>query len=172
MIGNALIIFWLLCLLVPEETGEVIRQLLRAIGYIGELFAIGIFTLVKLALRGAAHTARLIFHFLRLGGGFLYYFTAEILRGAPAENEAMADEPEPELEPEADCAGIKAARDLLQLPEDYTQVALDRAFKKAIRTAHPDAGGSAEQSQAVIKARDLLRARLKAGSEARGMSSP
>tara|TARA_R110000868_G_scaffold37198_3_gene131835 strand:- start:360 stop:545 length:186 start_codon:yes stop_codon:yes gene_type:complete len=45
---------------------------------------------------------------------------------------------------------------LLGLTPGFKQEDLERAYKRAIRAAHPDAGGSAAQAAAVNVARDLI----------------
>jgi len=55
-------------------------------------------------------------------------------------------------------ATIKTARTLLELPprKKLTVDEIQSAWKKAIKPAHPDHGGTAEQVQAINDARDLL----------------
>ena len=45
---------------------------------------------------------------------------------------------------------------LLSLAPGFTQADLSRAFKRAMKTAHPDAGGSTQMAQAVNAARTLI----------------
>lgn len=52
------------------------------------------------------------------------------------------------------------AEKLLGLPPDYDTEMLDAAYRFAVKAAHPDAGGDADQLAALTDARELLRARL------------
>jgi hypothetical protein len=54
---------------------------------------------------------------------------------------------------------FESALTLLGLPRAFTRDELSAAYKKAIRRAHPDAGGSTEMAAAVNAARDLIIAR-------------
>lgn len=57
--------------------------------------------------------------------------------------------------------GWEAACELLGLsPDTVTKAGLSRAYRKAIRAAHPDLGGSPARAKAVNIARDLIRERL------------
>ncbi len=57
----------------------------------------------------------------------------------------------------ADEAAYDAALTLFGLDDDCDEAALNRAYKRAIGSAHPDRGGSAEQAQGVNVARDVIR---------------
>tara|TARA_R100000935_G_scaffold58898_1_gene99278 strand:+ start:4985 stop:5500 length:516 start_codon:yes stop_codon:yes gene_type:complete len=54
--------------------------------------------------------------------------------------------------------GWEPACQLLGLPvEGFTKAQLSRAYRKAMRTAHPDLGGSPARAKAINIARDLIR---------------
>jgi hypothetical protein len=95
----------------------------------------------------------------RLAVIFLYFLASEALRGDDPAEEARAEEDggaagDPDSNDDADL--YQAALMLLGLPPKFTRAELDAAFKAAIKKAHPDAGGSVDQAQAVNMARDLL----------------
>lgn len=115
---------------------------------------VAVVALVKLVLRAIGllpHGLGLACRGVRLGAIFLYFLIAEVL-GGDEQDAAHRDEQE-----ESDEDLVKAALLLLGLPPHFTRTELDAAYKQAIKKAHPDTGGSAEQAQAVNAARDLLR---------------
>lgn len=60
-------------------------------------------------------------------------------------------------EPATETPGIAAACALLGLPESgFTPDDLKRAYRRAIKQAHPDQGGSAADTRAVLNARDRI----------------
>jgi hypothetical protein len=59
---------------------------------------------------------------------------------------------------------LAEAMALLSVPANYTRDDVMRAFRRAAKKAHPDAGGTAEMFQMLVKARDRLLAAL--GSKA------
>ena len=75
---------------------------------------------------------------------FLRYFLQELRRG-----------PEPDPEPDEDDL-YEAALVLLGLDENYTRAALDAAYRRAMKTAHPDLGGNVDDAQALNTAREIL----------------
>lgn len=90
---------------------------------------------------------------------FLNFLASEALRGDDPAEEARAekdggDAGDADSNDDADL--YQAALTLLGLPPKFTRAELDAAFKAAIKKAHPDAGGSVDQAQAVNMARDLL----------------
>ncbi len=97
-------------------------------------------------------------HGIRFASLLLYYLIDEKLRGTP--DEEWDDTPEEEPEDPADTTAsetpYEAALRILGLPPGFTKTGLRRFYLKAIKCAHPDAGGSAEQAQAINAARDLV----------------
>jgi DnaJ-domain-containing protein 1 len=74
-------------------------------------------------------------------------------------DEGDADEQDDEQEQEqARQDDYAAALALLGLSEPFTQADLKRLYRKAMKTAHPDAGGAKETAQALNTARDLIAA--------------
>lgn len=158
MLGCAFLIFFLLFTLIPHEALALVIVIFRVFTFIGEVLAIAAWTVVKALWFVTAKAARLTGRDVYLAATFLYFLTTELLRGAPDDQaeDAGADEDE------HDDALYEVALTLLGLPRDFTRAALDAAYKKAIRKAHPDAGGSIADAQAVNVARDLLLLRLRA----------
>lgn len=50
----------------------------------------------------------------------------------------------------------RQARDVLGVPPGASEADIERAFRRRARSAHPDAGGSADRFQQVRAARDAL----------------
>lgn len=124
----------------------------------------------KILLRIAAFVVRSIIRaFILAGRGIhfsallLYFLIDEKLRGAPDDpcsEEPDDDEYEPSFDDEEDEAAaqsdLEAACALFGLALTLTREELQRAYKSAIRKAHPDLGGSVEQAQELNIARDLI----------------
>lgn len=128
-----------------EGIGGLIRFLALALG----LAFVAIVKSLALLLLLLFRMARLAGRSAWMAGIFAYFLAAEILRGDEPEGSAAGAEDD-------DADLYQAALTLLGLPPRFTRAELDAAFKKAIRKAHPDAGGSVGQAQAVNTARDLL----------------
>lgn len=56
-----------------------------------------------------------------------------------------------------DAMDASEARALLKVPPGSGRADLERAFRRQIRTAHPDRGGNAAVFHALVQARDVLR---------------
>jgi hypothetical protein len=102
----------------------------------------------------------LLKHFA-IGTNFIFCVACEVLRGpgedAPEEQgEASGAQEEAE---EADSRLYAEALALFDLKPGFTEGDLKSAYKRAIRKAHPDAGGSEEDAQTVNVARDLIAAK-------------
>ena len=101
-----------------------------------------------------------VYEALRLVALFVFYLAQESL-GVVREEE---DEYEYEYEYEADSEdeasdipdALELARARLGLRLGFTREELNRAYKAAIRKAHPDLGGSVKDAQAINNARDVL----------------
>jgi hypothetical protein len=51
---------------------------------------------------------------------------------------------------------LAEAMTLLGVPADYTKDDVERGFRRAVKLAHPDVGGTAEQFRKLVEARDRL----------------
>lgn len=51
---------------------------------------------------------------------------------------------------------LATARRLLGVPQNASTATIEAAFRARIRTAHPDAGGTAQETHRLTAARDLL----------------
>ncbi|MHC2633953.1 hypothetical protein ACVME5_006636 [Bradyrhizobium liaoningense] len=132
---------------------EAVKLIVRALAWL----MARTFRAAALALRQGAYG-------LRLGMLFLFYLVDEWRRG-PAEEQddgTFGDERVGDQD-DAEDRGGPAPRDpyedalaTLGLNSGFTLSDLKRAYKLAIRFAHPDAGGSAAAAQAVNAARDLI----------------
>jgi hypothetical protein len=86
---------------------------------------------------------------------FLVYLAAEIL--CTAQEEPEEEEQQEEAGPDEDAQdAYAAARALLGLPLSFSEDELTTAYRRAIRKAHPDTGGTAEAAQAVNAARSTV----------------
>jgi hypothetical protein len=153
---------------------EVLKLACRAIAWVLTLACRAVALLVTLTFRGtvwiiaqtghglawaAIQTARGAY----LGCVFLFYLADEWLRG-PGEQEYAAEEKQEDSDDEAEQVrerdAYASALALFGLAPGFTPDDLGRAYKRAIRKAHPDAGGSLDQAQAVNAARDLIARRM------------
>jgi len=86
-----------------------------------------------------------------MGLGFLFLsILIEEWRRGPEDQQAYDDDDD-------DDDLYEAARDLLGLRPGFTRKAFERAYKAAMKRAHPDAGGTTAQAQKVNKARETIR---------------
>jgi hypothetical protein len=88
----------------------------------------------------------------------LFYLVDEWRRGPPEDDEdSTADEnSDAEAEEECKASTYEDALKRLGLSPEITRDALKRAYRKAIRAAHPDAGGSARAAQEVNRAYEIV----------------
>lgn len=157
------ILYFLFCQAVAELGPVIIEGLGALFRFFGLVLKValtailkGIALLLLLAFRGLCLAGR----GARLAAVFLYFLIAELLRGADEPQQGFDDQDgaaaDPDEDDDNDADLYQAALTLLGLPPRFTRAELDAAFKAAIRKAHPDAGGSVDQAQAVNAARDLL----------------
>lgn len=151
----AMIIWFMLCTIFAELGAALIIGLGAAIRFLFVAQWMAIFAILRAMLWLLVQLVRLLIRALIMIGRFLafamrvlFYLIQDGLRGGQADDQAADEDDEEEL--------YDAALRLLGLPPDYSRAALDVAFKRAIRKAHPDTGGSVDQAQAVNTARDLL----------------
>ncbi len=144
----AFAVYLFLCTLFGPVVALLWELLCALTGYAGLVLktaALALARAIWLLSRAAAHGAWLAMI-------FLYFLISEVLSGDRGAEDADASEAPAEGDPDL----YEAALTLLGLSAKFTRAELDAAFKAAIRTAHPDAGGSLDQAQAVNAARDLL----------------
>lgn len=109
--------------------------------------------LVRLIVRLIAISARAALRCGRWAGlacVFMFYIADEWRRGpqaADAADDQSGQAPESAYAQALACFG---------LPPGFTAAELERAYRQAIRKAHPDAGGSLEEAQTINAARDLV----------------
>lgn len=161
----AMIIWFMLCTIFAELGAALIIGLGAAIRFLFLAQWMAVFAILRAALWLLVQLARLLVRAAVLSGRgarlavvFLYFLASEALRGDQQE-EACAEEyggaaGDPNHDDDGDLH--HAALTLLGLRPKFTRAELDAAFKQAIKKAHPDAGGSVDQAQAVNMARDLL----------------
>jgi hypothetical protein len=161
------VIFWVMFSMVAAEVGP---WLLEVTG-LAIRFA---FIVLREALRGVWWLAAWFVRAAAAGGLFLYILADEWRLGPREEKKPEEEEPEEEefdaeewwaewqerlrqeREPPAPPDPYEEAIALLGLPPGFSRSALHRAWKDKIRKAHPDAGGSSKQAQAINAARDLI----------------
>lgn len=149
---------------------EVLPELVRGIGYLIGFLLLCLWEVLKFAFRAALwllrHGAiaivwavRVAARGLHLGFLFLFYFADEWRRG-PQDEAGAPDEEFSGAAPDDDgtspADAYAQALALLGLTPGFTRAALKRAYRAAIRKAHPDAGGSAQAAQAVNAAYELI----------------
>jgi hypothetical protein len=130
-------------------TGYLIGYLFLAFWHAGKALLVGLFWLLRLAARLLLQAAQR---------------KARAAPEAPASESAAKDqeraqeeraqEEKPAQAPPRDPYADALAR--LGLMPGFTQAAFRRAYREAIRTAHPDAGGALADAQAINAARDLV----------------
>lgn len=133
--------FLLLC---AWETAKLLGRLLFTLGWL--LFAS--------PARGLWWLAGRIERGVHLGALFLIFIVEEWWRGPGAEEQEDGHAGGGEQATGETRYAAALAR--FGLPPEFTRADLDRAYKHAIRKAHPDAGGSLAEAQAVNADRDLL----------------
>lgn len=170
MIAAILLALWVAFTLFADETVELLAALWKVFEFIGLVLAKAAEALlvaagfVLAALAGTAWRAlRVCGGWLALAGKFCWFLAIELVRGARDDQEPAADQHDDAAADDDDEDLHQAALILLGLPGNYTRAALDAAYKAAIRKAHPDAGGSVDEAQAVNMARDLLLRALRPG---------
>ena len=142
---------------------EVLKLVCRAFAWVLTLAFRGTVWIAARTGEGLAWAAVRIARGAYLGCVFLFYLADESLRG-PREQEYAADEEEEdagdaeEQAREHDAYAQALAR--FGLAPGFTPDDLSRVYKRAIRKAHPDAGGSLDQAQAINAARDLIARRM------------
>lgn len=137
---GCLIGFLFLCL------WEVLKFTLRAVLWLLVHMAIALVWAARVSRRG-----------LYLGCLFLFYLADEWRRGSQdmgAAEEEFSGAQSADENQAADA--YEQALALLGLAPGFTQTALKRAYRAAIRTAHPDAGGTEAAAQAINSAYELI----------------
>ncbi|TXL75139.1 hypothetical protein FHP25_14740 [Vineibacter terrae] len=171
---------FIILLALSDLLAMVFYGFLCLVGYLLRFFAICLWQVVLMAGQGLLALGR----GAALCVSFLIVLIDEWRRGAPQEepppnqqqwddsffsqfklNDPPPEEPAPEEEPprqEQEKEPLPPpdpyleALSLLGLPGDFTRADFNRAYKGAIRKAHPDTGGSKEKAQAVNTARDCV----------------
>ena len=148
-----LLVAWCIASMIFAEIIPLALELLwYALCYLLECFGVAIGYLFKGLFRAIAWLARASWR----GVLFLALRARESGRG-PASHDTGDDGAEdagPDPRPAPD--PYQAALGLLGLEPGFSRLALGRAYKHAMRQAHPDAGGSTRKAQAVNAARELL----------------
>ena len=134
---------------------EVVPLLFQALGnllaYLFEAFAIAL----KLLFRALFRLIIYLVRSLLVVSVFARLYVQECWRGPQAQDDQ--DDEDEQDEQETAFGDYEAALALLDLSSDICRETFDRAFKAAIKKAHPDvAGGSVEGAQAVIAAREVI----------------
>ena len=107
--------------------------------------------LAPLALQGLIWLSHQLWRGLKLA----WFVGCEVFKEAieaPPEDEPLTG-------PGAALDAYEAARQILGLPPEFTQAEFKLAYRRAMRNAHPDKGGSDRHAMLVNRARDLIRAR-------------
>lgn len=150
-----LLVAWCIASMIFAELVPLaLEALWYALCYLIECFGVALGYLFKGLFRAIARLARASWRGLR----FLALRARELGRGPATEDadeaEDTAEEPQPAPRPAPD--PYQVALGLLSLEPGFSRTALSRAYKQAMKHAHPDAGGSTTKAQAVNAARDLL----------------
>lgn len=157
------LIAWCIACMVLGEVLPVLFELLGyALCYLFECFGIALKYLFIWLFRGIAWLVRaswcgvlsLILRAREAGEGPAPEDKVEAEAEDADEAEDTNEEPQPAPRPAPD--PYQAARHLLGLESGFSRTALSRAYKQAMKHAHPDAGGTTRKAQAVNAARELL----------------
>lgn len=149
-----------------EGLRELIGFLLLCLWEVVKLLLKGLAWVLVLTGKGIGWAAARSGNGVYLGFVFIFYIADEWWRG-PREDEpeeefwgedaqAEADAQAAEEEQAEEDAAYAAALARFGLAPGFTQGDLNSAYKRAIRKAHPDAGGSVEEAQTVNTDRDLI----------------
>jgi len=137
--------------LVPLALEALWYALWYALCYLFECFGVALAYLFKGLFRAIGWLAKQSWR------GLLSLVQAQEPRDGPAsqdEDEAKDADEKPQPAPSPD--PYQASLGLLGLEPGFSRAALSRAYKQAMKHAHPDAGGSTIKAQAVNAARELL----------------
>ena len=139
-----------------------LRLLPILLGWLGLLFAAFaklFFAALLAILPAAAIGLGSVFGFILTGAGrlaLLAWFIALEARGGDAHGDGDGDN-RTGPDTAAGSSGIAEACALLGLPEGgFTPDDLKRAYHRAIKRAHPDQGGNAADTMAILRARDRI----------------
>lgn len=148
---------------------EVLPVFVSGLGYLIGFLFLCLWEVLKFTARavlwllwhgiiGVVWAARVSGCGLYLGFVFLFYLADEWRRGpqdaGAAEEDFSGAQSADDGQTAADA--YEQALALLGLAPGFTKAALKRAYRAAIRKAHPDAGGTAEAAQAVNSAYELI----------------
>lgn len=149
-----ILVLWVLASLVFAELIPVLFELLGyAIAFLFKCIFAALFLILRGLWIGLLWAGRNAARGIALGALFVSILVQEWRRGG--DHDAETDE---EFE-DGDAAGdrYEAARELLGLAPGFTRKAFERAYKAAMKRAHPDVGGNTAQAQEINQARDLIR---------------
>jgi len=134
-----------------EVTAELWPYVIRGIGYlflyVGQCLAVSLMLLGQLGL-----VALRWLYQQSLQLALLLYYTVQELRQGEVE-----DDLEVESSEDAIANALVKASIILNLPAQFSEAEFTLAYRRAIKAAHPDKGGSAERAQAVYWARDVIK---------------
>lgn len=157
---------WVLFSIVFAEIMPVIFEFLGyALAYVLKCIGVAlaaVITCLLLALyRAVRWCARKCWRGIAVAFVFLAILMQEWWRGPACDDEYEGENAESagddkDKEPAARDP-YQDAIDLLGLKPGFNRAALNRAYKQAMKHAHPDAGGSTRKAQAVNQARDFLK---------------
>lgn len=152
-----LLVAWCIASMIFAEIVPLaLEALWYALCYLIECFGVALGYLFKGMFRAIGWLAKQSWRGVSQGTLFLAFLAQEWWRGAASEDEGgRIDEDEP-AGPFAGQDPYHAALGLLGLAPGFSRPALNRAYKQAMKHAHPDAGGSSRKAQAVNAARELL----------------
>lgn len=155
-----ILVAWCLFSVVFAELMPIVLEFLwYSLCYLAESFSVAMDYLVGGLLRLIVWAARKCGRGLVAVCVFLAFLIQECWRGPAYEDDSKdsADDVQDRTEEPDPADPYQAAIDLLGLSPGFSRAALNRAYKQAMKQAHPDAGGSTRQAQAVNTARDLLK---------------
>lgn len=150
-----LLVAWCIASMIFAEFVPFVLELMwYALCYVAECFGVALKYLFKELFRGILWLAQRSWRSVRnvasraqeSGHGPASEDTDE------AEDAAEDEQPAPRPAPDP----YQVALGLLGLEPGFSRAALTRAYKQAMKHAHPDAGGSTRRAQAVNAARELL----------------
>jgi len=133
----------------------MIAGLCQLLGVVAKLFFAALLAILPAAAIGLGS----VFAFVLTGAGrlaLLVWFIALEARSGDAHGDGDGDT-RAGSDAAAGSSGIAEACALLGLPEGgFTPDDLKRAYRRAIKQAHPDQGGNAADTMAILRARDRI----------------
>lgn len=144
-----ILVIWLIFCFVFAEISPILGELfIYLLRFLIECVVIAVITILRIITGAIGYAVR----------------TLWLVISAPFRSRALGDwqEPEPDPEPESETpfrTPYEAACWFLGLqPDSFDRTEFKAAFRRAIRSSHPDAGGDEEHAKTIIRSAEIIRA--------------